>query len=120
MLQLQLQAQQHQLLLLRLGMRPRTKLEHTTCPTRSLDTRAHPQIEYDVLVCSVGERPGTFGVPGVEQFCFFMKEVADTVALRQRIQEASEGAGSVCLGVRCGARLGHEQAHGAGGTRWRR
>ena len=29
----------------------------------------------DILVVSVGEQPATFGTPGVEENCFFMKEV---------------------------------------------
>ena len=41
------------------------------------------QVPYDVLVVSVGERPATFGVPGVREHCYFMKEV---------------GLGSVCVG----------------------
>ena len=64
-------------------------LQHRT--PRAPPPPAHTQqIEYDVLVCAVGERPGTFGVPGVEEYCFFLKEVTDTVALRQRIQEVFE------------------------------
>lgn len=52
--------------------------------TRSFD------VPYDVLVVSVGERPASFGVPGVEEHCFFMKEVRDAVDLRKRIQEVFE------------------------------
>ncbi len=30
---------------------------------------------YDILVCAQGEQPATFGVKGVEEYAFFMKEV---------------------------------------------
>jgi hypothetical protein len=51
-----------------------------------------PQFEvpYDLAVVAVGELPATFGVPGVAQHCYFMKEVEDTVALRRRISECFE------------------------------
>lgn len=42
------------------------------------------------MVVAVGERPATFGVPGVAEHAFFMKEVSDTVALRKKIQESFE------------------------------
>ena len=32
----------------------------------------HPRAD-DILVVSVGEQPATFGTPGVEENCFFMK-----------------------------------------------
>lgn len=47
-------------------------------------------VPYDVLVVAVGERPASFGVPGVEEHCFFMKEVRDAVELRKRIQQVFE------------------------------
>ena len=47
-------------------------------------------VPYDTLVIAVGEKPASFGVPGVKEHCFFMKEVADAVALRRRIQEVFE------------------------------
>jgi NADH:ubiquinone reductase (non-electrogenic) len=33
------------------------------------------EIPYDICVVAVGEKPATFGTPGVEEHCFFMKEV---------------------------------------------
>lgn len=48
------------------------------------------QIPYDIMVVSVGEKPATFGTPGVEEHCFFMKEISDSVGLRQRIQQQFE------------------------------
>lgn len=51
-----------------------------------------PQFEvpYDILVCAHGEQPATFGVKGVEEYAFFMKEINDTQGLRKRIQEMFE------------------------------
>jgi len=56
------------------------------------DNGVQPQFEvpYDILVVAVGEQPATFGVPGVRENCFFMKEITDTVALRNRIGECFE------------------------------
>ena len=36
----------------------------------------------DILVVSVGEQPATFGTPGVEENCYFMKEVRRIRAAR--------------------------------------
>jgi hypothetical protein len=44
-----------------------------------------PQVQYDTLVVAVGEQPASFGVPGVHEHCFFMKEIRDCVDLRTRI-----------------------------------
>ncbi len=49
-----------------------------TCTSafEDLDGR-HPvfEVPYDILVVAVGEQPATFGVKGVKEYCFFMKEV---------------------------------------------
>lgn len=42
-------------------------------------------VPYEYLVLGVGEMPATFGTPGVRENCFFMKEVSDSVAIRNRI-----------------------------------
>lgn len=31
------------------------------------------ELQYDTLVMAIGEQPATFGVPGVQEHCFFMK-----------------------------------------------
>eukprot|EP00887_Chlorella_sp_A99_P000732 scaffold5.g732.t1 len=46
--------------------------ERATC--NSVDVKA--KVPYDVLVVAIGEKPATFGVPGVEKHCFFMKQVS--------------------------------------------
>lgn len=48
------------------------------------------EVEYDTLVVAVGEQPATFGVPGVQDYAFFMKEITDAVKLRRRTQEVFE------------------------------
>jgi NADH:ubiquinone reductase (non-electrogenic) len=42
-------------------------------------------IPYDFLALGVGARCATFGVPGVEEHAFFLKELADARAIRARI-----------------------------------
>lgn len=67
------------------------KLAYCTSQNAYLDGR-RPQFEvaYDILVVAVGEQPATFNTPGVEEHCFFMKEIPDSVGLRQRIQQQFE------------------------------
>ncbi len=41
-----------------------------------LDNGGQPsefELEYDTLVMAIGEQPATFGVPGVQEHCFYMK-----------------------------------------------
>jgi len=49
-------------------------------------------MRYDDLVIAVGAVPNTFGIPGVEKYCFFLKQLADARAIRQRILECFERA----------------------------
>ena len=53
------------------------QVAYCTSQNTYLDGR-RPQFEvpYDVLVVSIGERPATFGTPGVAEHCFFMKASA--------------------------------------------
>jgi len=50
------------------------------------------EVEYDYCVVAVGERPATFGVPGVRENCVFLKEIGDAAALRRRIVQCFESA----------------------------
>lgn len=45
------------------------------------------EIDYDRLVIAVGAMPNTFGIPGVEQNAFFLKEVNHARRIRQRIMD---------------------------------
>lgn len=49
-------------------------------------------VPYDLLVIAVGARVNTFNIPGVQEHCFFLKELADARAIRQRIMRNIEGA----------------------------
>ncbi|KAK0058816.1 internal alternative NAD(P)H-ubiquinone oxidoreductase A1 mitochondrial-like isoform X2 [Biomphalaria pfeifferi] len=42
-------------------------------------------LHYDLLVLGVGALTNTFGVPGVQDYAFFLKEVADARKIRNRI-----------------------------------
>ena len=54
----------------------RCQVAYCTGKNSYLDGR-RPQFEvpYDILIVAVGEQPATFGTPGVEENCYFMKEV---------------------------------------------
>ena len=45
-----------------------------------------------VLTAQVGSVNNTFGVPGVEENCFFLKDLAQAKALRKRINDSFEVA----------------------------
>lgn len=66
------------------------------CRSVNVSDTGRPSIEFDVaydyLITAVGEQPATFGVPGVMEHAFFMKEVSDSVRMRKRIQEQFERA----------------------------
>lgn len=74
------------------------------------------EIPYDVAVIAVGEKPATFGVPGVEQYCYFMKEIEDCVGLRKRISECFELANLPGTSERDKARALHFVVVGGGPT----
>ena len=50
------------------------------------------QVEYDRLVVAVGAQISTFGVPGVSEHCYFLKEVEDAKRIRKAIVSAFEKA----------------------------
>lgn len=50
------------------------------------------EVPYDILVIGVGMTNNTFGTPGVEEHAFFLKELPDARAIRQRIIENFERA----------------------------
>ena len=43
------------------------------------------ELDYDLLVIGVGSLSNTFGIPGVSENAFFLKEIADARAVRNRI-----------------------------------
>jgi len=48
------------------------------------------QIYYDYLVVAVGAATNTFGTPGVQEHCYFLKEISDARGLRRAIVERFE------------------------------
>src|SRR4051812_14870552 len=49
-------------------------------------------LEYDILVIGVGAWNNTFGIPGVREHAFFLKELTDARAIRERVIASLEGA----------------------------
>ncbi|KAG2428088.1 hypothetical protein HYH02_014479 [Chlamydomonas schloesseri] len=47
---------------------------------------------YDVLVMAVGSVNNTFGIKGVDQYCFYFKSIEDANRLRARVSECFERA----------------------------
>jgi NADH:ubiquinone reductase (non-electrogenic) len=50
------------------------------------------ELEYDYLVVAVGATSNTFGTPGVEEYCHFLKEIEDAEKIRGRIVDCFETA----------------------------
>uniref|UniRef100_A0A061RCA7 NADH:ubiquinone reductase (non-electrogenic) n=1 Tax=Tetraselmis sp. GSL018 TaxID=582737 RepID=A0A061RCA7_9CHLO len=53
-------------------------------------------IPYDILVVAVGSTRNTFGCPGVEEHCMFLKSIDDAHRLRSKISECFERAAVPC------------------------
>jgi NADH dehydrogenase FAD-containing subunit len=49
-------------------------------------------VEYDRLVVAVGARVNTFGIPGVEEHCSFLKQIDDARQIRRKIVNLFEQA----------------------------
>ena len=43
------------------------------------------ELAYDHLILACGATPSTFGIPGVREHAFFLKEVQDARAIRRRV-----------------------------------
>eukprot|EP00288_Rhodomonas_lens_P008258 CAMPEP_0177739360 /NCGR_PEP_ID=MMETSP0484_2-20121128/26984_1 /TAXON_ID=354590 /ORGANISM="Rhodomonas lens, Strain RHODO" /LENGTH=665 /DNA_ID=CAMNT_0019253417 /DNA_START=98 /DNA_END=2098 /DNA_ORIENTATION=+ len=50
------------------------------------------EVPYDHLVVGVGASVNTFGIPGVKEHCYFLKQISDAEALRKAIGNAFERA----------------------------
>jgi NADH:ubiquinone reductase (non-electrogenic) len=61
-----------------------------TCEA-ALDGRRF-DLAFDSLIIAVGAETNTFGIPGVREHAFFLKEAADARAIRNRILECFEKA----------------------------
>lgn len=49
-------------------------------------------LNYDYLVVGVGAQPSTFGIPGVAENSYFLKEVSDSIKIRKRLMDLIEAA----------------------------
>lgn len=73
-------------------------------------------LPYDTLMIGVGAVSNTFGIPGVEQYGLFLKELTDARAIRQRIIENFERASTPNLPFEERRRLLHFVVVGGGPT----
>jgi NADH dehydrogenase FAD-containing subunit len=60
--------------------------------TSSNDDGTAFQVPYDRLIVAVGARINTFGIPGVEQNCSFLKEVDHARSIRKKVVDLFERA----------------------------
>jgi NADH:ubiquinone reductase (non-electrogenic) len=91
---------------------PVTKL--VTC--EGLFDRETFLLSYNVLVVAVGATSKTFGIPGVIENSFFLKELSDARAIRQRIIECFERASTPLVSIEERQRLMHFVVVGGGPT----
>ncbi|KAF0692612.1 Aste57867_16315 [Aphanomyces stellatus] len=66
-----------------------TAAKQLECKSSLADNLAY-KVDYDMLVLACGSRPLTFGLPGVEEHAFFLKEIHHARAIRKRILENFE------------------------------
>ncbi|KAL6060343.1 Mitochondrial rotenone-insensitive NADH dehydrogenase (NDE2 external NADH dehydrogenase) [Balamuthia mandrillaris] len=78
--------------------------------------RPKATMRYDKLVVAVGSVPNTFGIPGVEKYCFFLRELEHARKIRQRIIECFERASSRMTSEEEQRRLLHFVVVGGGPT----
>lgn len=55
-------------------------------------TSSKTEVNYDMLVVSVGAENATFGIPGVREHSCFLKEIGDAQAIRKKIMDCVETA----------------------------
>lgn len=73
-------------------------------------------LSYNTLVIAVGATNKTFGIPGVTENTFFLKELSDARAIRQRIIECFERASTPLVSIEERQRLMHFVVVGGGPT----
>lgn len=56
------------------------------------DTKQRFELEYDTLVISVGEITNTYNIPGVNEYSYFLREVADARRIRIKVIDCFENA----------------------------
>lgn len=65
--------------------------ESVVCDGNSCDIKDF-QVEYDRLIVTVGAQTNTFGIPGVREYCNFLKQVEDARRIRTSIVNCFERA----------------------------
>jgi len=55
----------------------------------------HVDVPYDKLVVAVGAQPATFGIKGVQENAYFLKELEDGVAVRSKVLSLIEKASAL-------------------------
>jgi len=71
---------------------PKKKLVNVESAISAESRHRKYDIKYDALVLACGSRPLTFGLPGVEEHAFFLKEIHHAQKIRNRILENFEVA----------------------------
>jgi NADH:quinone reductase (non-electrogenic) len=62
------------------------------CHQHGGDSLIEFDVPYDHLVIAVGSQANTFGTPGVEENCFFLKRNEDAIAIRNHVLDCFERA----------------------------
>lgn len=58
-----------------------------TSSSSNLDKGSPFTLDYDKLIISVGSYSNTFGIPGVKEHGFFLKDIQDARRIRARVLE---------------------------------
>jgi NADH:ubiquinone reductase (non-electrogenic) len=56
------------------------------------DTKKRFELDYDILVSSVGEVTNTYNIEGVDEYAYFLREVADARRIRIKVIDSFENA----------------------------
>ncbi|TDH70133.1 hypothetical protein CCR75_003986 [Bremia lactucae] len=95
---------------------PEKKILKVTSAINAASRSPTYDIRYDTLVLGCGSRPLTFGLPGVEEHAFFLKEIQDSQKIRNRILENFEAATQPGIAPEEKQRLLHFVVVGGGPT----
>lgn len=68
-----------------------TKNRLIQCTSVATDASSF-EVPYDRLIVAIGARSNTFGIPGVEEHCNFLKEVQDARKIRRKVVDLFEEA----------------------------
>jgi NADH dehydrogenase len=69
-----------------------TEVTVGTDPTTGKKVTEQATLEYDFLVLAPGAATNTFNVPGADEHAFFMRELGDAIAVRNRVIDCFEHA----------------------------